>query len=74
MPTRAAILDAALLAERARLGHDRSDEMWPGELRMVAPPARVHRFVGTQLLIAVAPLIERPGHHDHARDRVLPFG
>lgn len=27
-----------LLAERARLGHDRFDEMWEGVLHMVPPP------------------------------------
>lgn len=58
---RAVILDSALLAARARLGHDRFDEMWDGELHMVPPPSHGHQLFGTRLLIALAPWLDHLG-------------
>ncbi|CAN5820959.1 hypothetical protein BH20ACT4_BH20ACT4_09930 [soil metagenome] len=44
---------AALLAERQRLGLDRFDEMWEGELHMVPPPSAEHQRIGTKLVAAL---------------------
>ncbi len=54
-------VDPKLLAERARLGHDRWDEMWDGELHMVPPPSFGHQLLGTRLLLAIAPLADARG-------------
>ena len=49
------------LDERARLGHDRWDEVWEGVLHMVPPPSFVHQKVGSKLIAFLAPLLERRG-------------
>lgn len=54
-------VDPKLLAERARLGHDRWDEMWDGELHMVPPPSFGHQLLGTRLLLAIAPRADARG-------------
>lgn len=43
---------STLLAERARQGIDVFDEMWEGELHMVAPPSAEHQRIGGELFIA----------------------
>ncbi len=52
------MLDApeSLLAERRKLGHDRFDEMWEGELHMVPPPGAGHQSLGSALVAAWWPL------------------
>ena len=37
------------LEERARLGHDRWDELWEGVLHVVPPPSFAHQRVGSKL-------------------------
>jgi Uma2 family endonuclease len=54
-------VDPKLLAERARLGLDRWDEMWDGELHMVPPPNGNHQRFGTELLLVLAPLARARG-------------
>ncbi len=49
------------LEERARLGHDRRDELWEGILHMVPPPSFAHQRLGTMLVAFLAPLLERRG-------------
>ncbi len=41
------------LAERARLGHDRWDEIWDGVLHLPPPPSFAHQSLGTDLLLFV---------------------
>ncbi len=55
---RVVMLDApeSLLAERRKLGHDRFDEMWEGELHMVPPPSAGHQDLGSALVAAWRPL------------------
>jgi Uma2 family endonuclease len=43
------------LEERARLGHDRWDEIWDGVLHMAPPPSFGHQSLGTDLLIFLGP-------------------
>jgi len=46
-----------LLAERHRLGHDKADEMWEGELHMVPPGSNEHYRIELELaafLLAMA--------------------
>ena len=50
-----------LLEERRRLGVDRWDEVWEGELHMVPPPAERHQSLGSELLIALHPLVRELG-------------
>lgn len=45
-----------LLEERRRLGVDRWDEMWKGELHMVPPPAERHQSLGSRLIEVLGPL------------------
>ena len=52
-----------LLAERKRLGHDRFDEMWEGELHMVPPPSEEHQRIGTLLCAALVPIANQAGVH-----------
>jgi Uma2 family endonuclease len=52
-----------LLAERKRLGHDRFDEMWEGELHMVPPPSEEHQRIGTHLCVALVPIANEAGLH-----------
>lgn len=54
-------VDPKLLAERARLGLDRWDEMWDGELHMVPPASGSHQRFGTELLLVLAPLARQDG-------------
>lgn len=56
------IEDPHLQAERRRMGGDRWDEVWEGELHMVPPPSGRHQMFGTELLVAL---------HAIARDRGL---
>ncbi len=55
---RAVMLDvpAHLLAERTRLGLDRHDEMWEGELHMVPPAGNEHGRIQTGLVVILGPL------------------
>jgi Uma2 family endonuclease len=50
-----------MLAERRRLGHDRFDEMWEGELHMVPPPSGERQRFGSRLLVTLAPVAEASG-------------
>ena len=54
-------VDPQLLADRARLGLDGSDEMWDGELHMVPPASGTHQRFGTRLMLALHPLAEARG-------------
>ena len=47
------------LEERARLGHDRWDEVWEGVLRLVPPPSYLHQTIGSKLVAFLSPLLER---------------
>jgi Uma2 family endonuclease len=49
------------LAERARKGHDRFDEMWNGVLHMNPPPGSEHQGFGSRLFVVCAPLAMRRG-------------
>lgn len=42
-----------LLAERARLGIDKSDEMWQGEIHMVPPASAEHQRIAGELFVAL---------------------
>lgn len=50
-----------LLEERRRLGVDRWDEMWRGELHMVPPPCERHQSLGSMLLTVLVPLVRERG-------------
>jgi Uma2 family endonuclease len=52
---RAVLLNApeSLLEERRRLGIDRWDELWNGELHMSPPPSGDHQRLGTRILAAL---------------------
>jgi Uma2 family endonuclease len=60
---RAVVLDVPeqWLAERARLGIDRWDEVWEGVLHMVPPPTYFHQKLGSRLLAFLAAPLERRG-------------
>ena len=47
--------------ERARLGHDRFDEMWDGVLHMVPPPGQGHQARGSRLIEMLGPLARAKG-------------
>ena len=47
--------------ERARLGHDRNDEMWDGVLHMVPPPNQGHQARGSRLIEMLGPLARAKG-------------
>lgn len=49
------------LNERARLGHDRIDEMWNGVLHMVPPPGGEHQRRGSRLIEILGPLARERG-------------
>lgn len=53
--------DQSYLAERARLGLDKKDEVWDGVLHMVPPPAYQHEAIANELLLALAPIARRLG-------------
>jgi Uma2 family endonuclease len=50
-----------LLEERRRLGVDRWDEVWNGELHMVPPPAERHQSLGSRLIEVLGPLARGRG-------------
>ncbi len=54
---------ADLLAERRRLGHDKFDEMWEGELHLVPPANEEHQRIGGHLLATLFALVEESGLH-----------
>jgi Uma2 family endonuclease len=62
---RAVMLDVpdALLAQRRRLGLDRRDEMWEGELHKVPPASEEHQRIGTVLIALLYAVAERAGLH-----------
>jgi Uma2 family endonuclease len=49
------------LAERARLGWDRFDEVWEGVLHMVPPPSEWHQGLGTELVMFLGNPLKRAG-------------
>lgn len=49
------------LEERRRIGADRRDELWEGELHMVPPPSGAHQRLGTDLFLVLAPLARARG-------------
>ncbi len=49
------------LEERHRLGHDRRDELWEGELHMVPPGSYVHGSIATGLVVALSSLLRQRG-------------
>jgi Uma2 family endonuclease len=49
------------LEERARLGHDRWDEIWDGVLHVPPPPSSDHQGLGSDLLVFVGPHLRRRG-------------
>jgi len=51
----------SFLAERRRQGSDRWDEVWEGVLHMVPPPSGEHQLLGTKLVMALGPKVERLG-------------
>jgi len=53
-------LDAAI-AQRRALGHDRFDEVWEGEYRMVPAPALGQAHVDAELLVVLRPSARRAG-------------
>jgi Uma2 family endonuclease len=60
---RAVLVDVpeGLLEERRRKNHDVWDEMWGGVLHIVSPPSSIHQRFGTELLVALAPLVKARG-------------
>ncbi|MGQ0465861.1 MAG: Uma2 family endonuclease [Sporichthyaceae bacterium] len=60
---RVVILEApqSMLDERRRLGLDKRDEMWDGELHMVPPPRDAHQGMSRDFYDAVAPLARAVG-------------
>ncbi len=50
-----------LMAERARLGNDKLDEMWEGTLHLVNAPKRVHTRMVARLLRQLHPYAEAKG-------------
>jgi Uma2 family endonuclease len=55
------IEDPHLLEERRRMGGDRWDEVWEGELHMVPPPSGRHQAFGSELLVALHALVRARG-------------
>ena len=55
-----------MLAERARIGIDRHDEMWEGELHMPPAPSSDHAWRGGPWVALLAP-IARPACSDRGR-------
>lgn len=49
------------LEERARLGHDRWDEIWDGVLHMPPPPSFAHQSLGSDLHALLASPLRRRG-------------
>lgn len=52
---------ASFLDERRRLGHDKKDELWDGELHMVPPPTSRHVRVAFRLMVALEPMALKRG-------------
>ncbi len=48
-------MDKRSIAERHRLGLDKSDEMWKGVLHMVPPASERHQSIEAELLVALRP-------------------
>jgi Uma2 family endonuclease len=53
--------DPHIVAERARLGIDKKDELWDGVLHMVPPPSSRHETIVHELLFFLKPVAERLG-------------
>lgn len=51
------VLPVAMLEERRRLGLDRRDEVWDGELHMAPSPTTDHQAVAKRLLFALEPIV-----------------
>ena len=51
----------SFLEERHRLGHDKSDEVWDGEIHMSPPPASIHARRQFDLATALNPIASRRG-------------
>lgn len=54
-------VDQRMLAERARLGIDKKDEMWEGVLHMVPPASERHQALEAELVVALRPAARRHG-------------
>ena len=50
-----------MLAERRRLGIDKSDEMWEGVLHLVPPASERHQSLEAELVVALRPAARRHG-------------
>ena len=53
--------DPEWLAERARLGIDRWDEVWDGVLHVPPTPATAHQRFAADLLFVLRPLVTAQG-------------
>ena len=53
--------DPQIVAERARLGIDKKDELWDGVLHMVPPPSSRHETIVHELLFFLKPVTDRLG-------------
>src|SRR5664279_4973497 len=51
----------ALIDRRRALGHDRFDEVWAGEYRMIAGPRFEHGYVDHQLALVLEPFVRAAG-------------
>lgn len=56
------VLPVALLEERKRLGLDRRDEVWDGELHMVPPANWTHGNIEARISAALLPIARRRGY------------
>ena len=56
------IEDPHLQAERRRMGGDRWDEVWEGELHMVPPPSGRHQTFNTELVGALLAIARARGY------------
>lgn len=54
-------VDERMLAERRRLGIDKSDEMWEGVLHLVPPASERHQSLQAELVVALRPAARRHG-------------
>lgn len=66
-PVQTVVLDtrmpgvSALMAERARLGVDHSDEVWDGFLHMPPGPSSPHSLTHAEIISILVPLAKRVG-------------
>ena len=51
-----AVIPESLIAERRRLGLDKKDEVWEGELHMNLPGGGHHQVLEARLVVALAPV------------------